>query len=92
MSDYQLDHGAIRHSPPGGAPIENVVFPIRRVGVENKDIPIAVRPLCASRATTCQPHRYASLRGDCSNERQESGSVLGVDHLVLSSHWSGWQP
>ena len=91
-SDYQLDHGAIRHSPSAGASIENFLFPIRRIWVESKDIPIAVRPLCASRATTCQPHRYASSWDFLINESQESGAVLGVDHVVPSSHWSGWQP
>jgi hypothetical protein len=90
--DYQLDHGAIRHSPRAGASIENFLFPIRRICVESKDIPIAVRPLCASRATTCQPHGYASCRDNCSNESQESGAVLGFDHVVPSSHWTGWQP
>ena len=89
MSDYQLDHRAIRHSPPGGAPIENFVFPIRRVRVESKDIPIAVRPLCASRAATCQPHRYASWRDFFINEGHDSGSVVRVDHVVPWSPLNG---
>jgi hypothetical protein len=84
MSDYQLDHGAIRHSPRAGASIEKFLFPIRRIWVESKDIPIAVRPRCASRATTCQPHGYASCRDNCSNESQESGAVLGVDERLAA--------
>jgi hypothetical protein len=82
MSDYQLDHGAIRHSPRAGASIENFLFPIRCIWVESKDIPIAVPPLRASRATTCQPYRYASWRDFFINEGQDSGSVVRVDHVV----------